>query len=85
MLTLKRVLLGISALAILVVGGSFLLPTQKRVERSVSIAASPDRVFAIVGDLRRFGEFWPAAEVARDIRYAFEGTESGVGPRMVWA
>lgn len=84
MLTLKRVLYALSAVAIVLVGGSFLLPAQAVVSRSIAIAAPPESVFAIVGDLRRFHEFSPLAELDPNIRYAFEGTESGVGQRMVW-
>jgi uncharacterized protein YndB with AHSA1/START domain len=84
MLTLKRVLYLISALAIVLVAGSFLLPAQAVVSRSIAVAVPPDAVFAVVGDLRRFDEFSPSAELDPDIRYAFEGTESGVGQKMVW-
>lgn len=84
MLTLKRVLYVLSALAILLAGGSLLLPSQAVVSRSISIASPPDRVFALVGDLRRFHEFSPEADLDPKIRYAFEGTESGLGQTMVW-
>ncbi|MEQ1944045.1 SRPBCC family protein [Mesorhizobium sp. VNQ89] len=84
MLTLKRVLYWISAFAIVLVGGSFLLPSQAKVSRSIDIAAPPEQVFAIVGDLRRFNDFWPKAEMEGKISYAFEGTESGLGQRLAW-
>jgi uncharacterized protein YndB with AHSA1/START domain len=70
----------IAAIAIIIVGGSFLLPAQAVVTRS----APPDKVFAIVGDLRRFQEFSPWADVDPDIKYTFEGPESGVGQEMNW-
>jgi len=84
MLTLKRVLYGLSGVAIVLVGGSFLLPSQAKVSRSIEITAPPEKVFAIVGDLRRFNEFWPKSELATNISYAFEGTESGLGQKLVW-
>lgn len=84
MLTLKRILYLVSALAIVAVGGSFLLPEQAVVSRSVVIAAPPDKLFAIVGDLRRFHEFAPMVEIDPDVGFAFEGTESGLGQRLVW-
>jgi hypothetical protein len=40
----------IAAVALIVVGGSFLLPSSVVVTRSIDIAAPPDKVFAIVGD-----------------------------------
>jgi hypothetical protein len=74
----------IAAIALIVVGGSFLLPTQAVVTRSIEIAAPPDKVFAIVGDLRRFNEFSPWADLDPNIKYTFEGPESGVGQKMNW-
>jgi uncharacterized protein YndB with AHSA1/START domain len=74
----------IAAIALIVVGGSFLLPSQAVVTRSIEIAAPPDRVFAIVGDLRRFNEFSPWAALDPDIKYTFEGPVTGVGQRMNW-
>jgi uncharacterized protein YndB with AHSA1/START domain len=74
----------IAAIAIIVVGGSFLLPAQVVVTRSIEIAAPPNRVFAIVGDLRHFKEFSPWADLDPNIKYTFEGPESGVGQTMKW-
>ncbi len=69
---------------IIIVGGSFLLPGQAVVTRSTEIAAPPDKVFAIVGDLRRFNEFSPWADLDPNIKYTLEGPESGVGQKMNW-
>jgi uncharacterized protein YndB with AHSA1/START domain len=74
----------IAAIAIIIVGGSFLLPAQAVVTRSTEIAAPPDKIFAIVGDLRRFNEFSPWADLDPNIKYTFEGPESGVGQKMNW-
>jgi carbon monoxide dehydrogenase subunit G len=75
----------IAAIALIIVGGSFLLPTQALVTRSIDISAPPDKVFAIVGDLRRFKEFSPWADFDPDIKYTYEGPESGVGQVMKWS
>lgn len=72
-------------LAIIIVGGSFLLPSESVVTRSADIAAPPEKVFAIVGDLRRFNEFSPWADLDPNIRYSFEGPESGIGQKMSWS
>lgn len=81
---LKWILYLVVLVAAIVVGGSFLLPAQAVVKRSIEIAAPPEKVFAIVGDLRRFHEFSPWAEIDPNIQYAFEGTESGIGQIMRW-
>ena len=74
----------VAGLALIVVGGSFLLPAQAEVTRSIDIAAPPAKVFAIVGDLRRFHEFSPWADLDPNIKYTYEGTESGLGQIMRW-
>jgi len=75
----------VAAIALIIVGGSFLLPAKAVVTRSIGIAAPPDKVFAIVGDLRRFRDFSPWADLDPDIKYTFEGPESGVGQLMKWS
>lgn len=70
--------------AIVVVGGAMLLPSTVVVSRSIDIAAPPEKVFALVGDFRRFNEFSPWAELDPNIQYGFEGPEQGVGQKMSW-
>lgn len=82
---LKWIFYLVAAVALVVVVGSFLLPAQAVVSRSIEIAAPPDKVFAIVGDLRRFDEFSPWADRDPNIAYSFEGTESGLGQIMRWS
>jgi hypothetical protein len=72
------------ALAIVFIGGAYVLPGEAVVQRQVTINAPPERVFAIVGDLRRFNEFSPWAEMDRDAKYAYSGPDRGVGQKMSW-
>ncbi len=81
---LKWIFYLIAAAAIIIVGGSFLLPAHAVVTRSIEIAAPPEKVFAIVGDMHRFSEFSPWADLDPNIKYAFEGPESGIGQKMSW-
>lgn len=74
----------IAAVAIIIVGGSFLLPAQAVVTRSIEIAAPPEKVFAIVGDLRRVNEYSPWAELDPNMKVTHEGPETGVGQKMSW-
>ncbi len=70
--------------AIIIVGGSFVLPSEATVTRSTEIAAPPDKVFAIVGDVRRFQEFSPWAEIDPNTKYTYEGPATGIGQKMSW-
>lgn len=71
--------------AVVVVAGSFLLPSTVTVSRSIEIAAPPEKVFALVGDLKRFNEFSPWADLDPEAKYLFEGPETGVGQKMSWS
>jgi uncharacterized protein YndB with AHSA1/START domain len=70
--------------AVIVVGGSFLLPAEAVVTRSTEIAAPPDKVFAIVGDLHRQPEYSPWAELDPNVQYTYDGPATGVGQKMSW-
>lgn len=72
------------ALIVVAVGGAYLIPAETVVQRQVVIKAPPDKVFAIVGDMRRFNEWSPWAELDPATAYTFEGPASGVGQKMKW-
>jgi uncharacterized protein YndB with AHSA1/START domain len=70
--------------ALIIVGGSFLLPAEAVVTRSIEIAAPPEKVFAIVSDLNRLKEYSPWHALDPNTKYTFEGPASGVGQKMSW-
>ncbi|BCH23678.1 hypothetical protein MesoLjLc_33380 [Mesorhizobium sp. L-8-10] len=74
----------IVTIAIIIAGGAFLLPSQAVVTRSIEIAAPPEKVFAIVSDLRRLPEFSPWHELDPNTKYSYEGPASGIGQKMSW-
>ena len=85
---MKKFLLGVAyaliALLVIFMGGAYILPGEAVVERKIDIAAPPEKVFAIVGDLKRFNEFSPWAEIDPGAHYSFEGPEIGIGQKMSW-
>lgn len=85
MTLLKWLFYALFFIAAVIVGGSFFLPAEAVVSRSTVIKAPPEKVFAIVGDYRRFKEFSPWADLDPDMTYTFEGPETGVGQKMSWA
>jgi len=74
------------AVAVIVVflGGGYVLPGEAVVQRQIVIAAAPEKVFAVVGNLKRFNEWSPWAELDPNAQYTFEGPETGVGQKMSW-
>ncbi|MDW6022441.1 SRPBCC family protein [Mesorhizobium sp. BAC0120] len=81
---LKAIFYLIVTAAIIILGGSFLLPSQAVVTRSMEIAAPPEKVFAIVGDLHRLQEFSPWAERDPSMKYNYEGPPIGIGQKVSW-
>ena len=70
-------------IGVLAVAG-FLLPGKLEVERSASIAATPEQVYGYVGGFGRFNEWSPWADLDPDARYTYSGPASGPGARMQW-
>jgi uncharacterized protein YndB with AHSA1/START domain len=81
----KRLLLGLAALAVLLLAAGLFLPRSAHVERSMVTSASPERVFALVDGFARFNEWSPWAELDPATVYEYSGPASGVGARMQWS
>lgn len=81
---IKTIVYIIVAITVIFYGGAYVLPPEARVERAVEIAAPPEKVFAIVGDLRRVPEWTPWVTADPQTRFEFAG-EPGVGQSMRWA
>jgi uncharacterized protein YndB with AHSA1/START domain len=81
---LKGLLVVVVALVALFLGVGLFLPTTAHVERSIATTASPEAVYGIVSDFRRFNEWSPWASLDPGTKYTYSGPESGVGARMEW-
>ena len=82
---IKAIIFIIMAFTVIFYGGALLLPGEARVERSLVIAAPPEKVYAIVADLRRVPEWSPWVEADPQTRFTFEGPAQGAGQVMRWA
>lgn len=83
---IKSIVYALVALTVVFYGGAYVLPGEARVERSIVIAAPPQKVFALAGDLRRWPEWSPLVAIDPDVRFEFDGPEQGgVGQTMRWA
>jgi hypothetical protein len=82
---LKKIVLVVLLIPIVLVVVSLFLPAQYRVERTTSINAKPDAVFARINTLKQWPE-WTAWTVAKypDMKISFAGPESGVGATYTW-
>lgn len=85
MKALKKIVLAALVLPVVIVIGSFFLPSRYHVERSVVVKASPEAIFEQVNRLKHWPE-WTAWTVQKypDMKIAFSGPESGVGAVYTW-
>jgi uncharacterized protein YndB with AHSA1/START domain len=60
-------------------------PPTYHVERSQSMAASPEAVFSVVNDLHRFHEWSPWQKLDPAMKVTFDGPPTGVGASYTWA
>jgi hypothetical protein len=81
---LKFLVLVALALAVLLVGGGWLLSPRFTVERSVVVAAPADKVYALVAEPRRWKEWsvWNQRDPAMNMSYS--GPASGAGAAWSW-
>lgn len=81
---LKWIIWIVVAVIVVFVGGGYVLPGEAVVQRQIVIAAPPEKVFVVIGNIKRFNEWSPWAELDPNMQYKFEGPETGVGQKMSW-
>jgi uncharacterized protein YndB with AHSA1/START domain len=59
-------------------------PDQFRVQRSSTIAAPPERLFALINDVKAFNSWNPYALKDPAIKLRYEGAGSGPGAAYAW-
>ncbi len=83
---IKAIVYFLIALTVIFYGGAYMLPGEVNVERSVQIAAPPEKVFTIAGNLRRLPEWSPWVELDPATTFTFGGQDQGgIGQVMRWA
>lgn len=82
---IKSIVYVLVAITVVFYGGAYVLPGEARVERSIGIAAPPEKVFAAIGNLRRWPEWSPLLAIDPAVRFEFDGPEAGgVGQQLRW-
>ena len=81
---IKGIVLILIALVVIGVGGAYVIPSVAVVERTAVIKAPPDKIYAILGSMKRFNEWSPWADLDPNLTYSFEGPEQGTGQKMSW-
>jgi len=82
---LKKILIALAAVVAIFVIVVAMQPSEFRVERSTTIAAPAETVFAHVNDFHKWEAWSPWAKLDPDAKISFEGPESGAGTIFKWS
>lgn len=79
-----RIALALIAVIGLLLAVGMLLPSGFKVQRSVEMAATPDRIYPLIADPREWKRWsvWNRRDPAMTMQYS--GAPSGAGARWVW-
>jgi Polyketide cyclase / dehydrase and lipid transport len=75
------IVLAVVALFIVVVATR---PAQFHLERSISVAAPPEKTFVEVNDFHRWAAWSPWEKMDPDMKKTFSGAATGAGSRYAW-
>jgi uncharacterized protein YndB with AHSA1/START domain len=81
---LKTILFIVAAVVAALLAYAAFKPDSFRLSRSATIAAPPDKVFALINDLRRFNEWNPFARLDPQNSITYDTVTAGVGGAYNW-
>jgi Polyketide cyclase / dehydrase and lipid transport len=79
--------IAIGVMVLLILGALAFIATRPddfRIQRSAQVDASPDAVFSIINEVRRWGEWSPYEKRDPNMKKTFEGPPSGPGASYSW-
>jgi hypothetical protein len=82
---LKKILIAIVVIIAALLTVVAIQPSEFRVERTATIAAPADAVFAQVNDLRKWDAWSPWAKLDPAAKITFDGPDAGQGAAMGWS
>lgn len=82
---LKKILLVLGVIIAILLVLILKQPDDFSISRSITIAASPQRVFEQINDLRKWETWSPWAKLYPNSTAIFEGAESGQGAIFKWS
>ena len=79
-----KMLMAIVAVIVLVLGVAATRPATFHIERSLTMAAPPEKVFALINDLHAWPRWAPQDREDSTMKRVFSGAPSGVGAICDW-
>jgi len=84
MKALKKIGIGLAVIIVLLLVISFFLPSKIHVERSMVMHASPDTVYGMVADLKKWGQWSPWHKMDPNMVITWGEKTEGVGATYSW-
>ncbi len=81
---LKGILFGLLGLVLLLTIISFFLPSTVQIERSATINAPAEQIFAQINDFKNWPKWMAWAEMDPNMTYDFEAVTAGTGAGYCW-
>ena len=81
---LKFILLLFVIAVAVIVAFAVTRPDSFRVERSTTVKAPPEKVFALINDFHQWGAWSPWEKIDADLKRTYSGATSGVGAFYGW-
>jgi hypothetical protein len=81
---IAKILIGLAAVIAIFVVVVASRPAEFRVERSATLAASPQALFEHVNDHRKFSVWNPFMKLDPNVKNIYSGPDSGVGAVCTW-
>jgi uncharacterized protein YndB with AHSA1/START domain len=84
MAMLKKIIIGLVGLIVVLLAISFLLPSHFKIERSIEMAAPPEKIFSDIEDPRAWAKWtvWNQRDPKMQVTYS--GAEKGQGAIWTW-
>src|SRR5262245_1473314 len=84
-MTIVYIVIGVIVVLVLgILGLAASRPSKFRVERSIDINTTPQSVFALITDYRRFGSWSPWEHLDPNMKKTFSGPATGKGAVYEW-
>ena len=80
----KAIIVIIAISIAIVLGFAATRPDSFRVERSTSVKAPPEKVFALINDFHQWGAWSPWEKIDADLKRTYSGATSGIGAIYGW-
>lgn len=81
----KKILLVVLVVIVGVIGMALTRPDSFVVERSATMAATPEKVFERINSLKAFNRWSPWVRREPTVKLSYSGPEAGVGAAFTWA